>query len=132
MLLRRAEPLRLTNAIEQLEMQGGMLIQQGPVLQLSLLDYHFALRWVEIPGEWAAWLQSAASEEMKTLHLHLSAAGTEGQIRIPAGLEHCRVESLEEVFQRHRLAAETGQTERILITLEMQDAPCALVCDYIV
>lgn len=46
------EPLCESNLQEQLEMLGGIVMQQPSMLQYSLLGHHFALCWLEPPGDW--------------------------------------------------------------------------------
>ncbi len=133
-----AEPLTRENVPEQLEMLGALVVLQGAVLQVSLLDYHFAFRWVELPAGLEVVREEVAqvADEMHTWHLD-AGAGDEEQARlrrlaVEQRLEYCALTNAEQVFTQHRQLVETGACERILISLRMSGSPEALVCDYIV
>ncbi|MET3999186.1 hypothetical protein [Marinobacterium sp. MBR-109] len=128
-----AEPLSEHNLAEQLEMLGGMLIQQGDVLQFSLLDHHFALTRIEQPEALARWLQQAAdaAPDLRTLYIELP-AGEHASTAPPARFEHRSVATVEEVFTCHRRVTENLECDRVLISLALQDSPATLVCEYIV
>jgi len=128
-----AEPLREDNLVEQLEMLGGMLIQQGDVLQFSLLDHHVALRPVTRPEGLADWLQQAAdaAPDLRTLYIELP-AGDRDSTAVPACFEHCPVGDIEAAFDRLRMAAGALEYERVLISLALQDSSVTRVCEYIV
>ncbi|GAA0697327.1 hypothetical protein GCM10009104_27020 [Marinobacterium maritimum] len=133
-----AEPLTRENVLEQLEMLGAIVVEQGRVLQVSLLDYHFAFRWVELPAELEAIREKVAqvADEMHTWHLDVGASDEE-QVRlrglaVEKRLEYCPLMDTEQAFAQHRALAEAGECERILISLRMSDSPEALICDYIV
>jgi hypothetical protein len=128
-----AEPLSEHNLVEQLEMLGGILVQQGDVLQFSLLDHHFALTRIEQPGALVRWLQRAAdaAPDLRTLYIELP-AGEHERTAPPTSFQHCRVSGIETAFDRHRRAAGALECDRVLISLALQDSPATLVCEYIV
>lgn len=128
-----AEPLGEHNLVEQLEMLGGMLVQQGDVLQFSLLDHHFALTRIEQPEALARWLQKAAdaAPDLRTLYIELP-AGEDASTAPPTSFQRCRVSGIEAAFDRHRRAAGALECDRVLISLALQNSPATLVCEYIV
>jgi len=128
-----SEPLNEHNLADQLEMLGGLLVQQGDVLQFSLLDHHFALTRIEQPGALVRWLEKAAdtAPDLRTLYIELP-AGEHASTAPPACFEHCRVSGVEAAFDRHRRAAVALECDRVLISLALQDSPATLVCEYIV
>lgn len=127
------EPLGEHNLVEQLEMLGGMLVQQGDVLQFSLLDHHFALTRIERPEALAHWLQQAAdaAPDLRTLYIELPASEHDST-KTPVCFEYCRVSGIEAAFDRHRVAADGLECDRVLISLALQNSPATLVCEYIV
>ncbi|QSR36765.1 hypothetical protein CFI10_17645 [Marinobacterium iners] len=128
-----SEPLSEHNLVEQLEMLGGLLVQQGDVLQFSLLDHHFALTRIEQPGALVRWLEKAAdtAPDLRTLYIELP-AGERASTAPPTRFEHCRVSGVEAAFDRHRMAAGALECDRVLISLALQDSSATLVCEYIV
>jgi|SRR5690554_956641 hypothetical protein len=128
-----SEPLNEHNLADQLEMLGGILVQQGDVLQFSLLDHHFALTRIDRPEALAHWLQQAAdaAPDLRTLYIELPASEHDSA-KTPVCFEYCRVSGIEAAFDRHRRAAEAFEHDRVLISLALQDSPATLVCEYIV
>lgn len=133
-----AEPLTRANVFEQLEMLGAIVVEQGRVLQVSLLDYHFAFRWVELPIGLQACRDEAAemAGEICTWHIDMGATGAErarwSQLAVTQQLRYYPVADAEKAFAQHRVLAEGGECERVLISLRMNGSPQALLCDYIV
>ncbi len=133
-----AEPLTRENVLEQLEILGAIVVEQGRVLQVSLLDYHFAFRWVELPAGIQACREDVAIEagDMRTGHIDLGADDEEQarwqRLSVEQQLSYHPVEDAEKAFAQHRQLVEAGEYERILISLRMSDGPQALVCDYVV
>lgn len=128
-----SEPLNEHNLAAQLEMLGGLLVQQGDVLQFSLLDHHFALTRIEQPGALVRWLEKAAdtAPDLRTLYIELP-AGERASTEPPTRFEHCRVSGVEAAFDRHRMAAGALECDRVMISLALQDSSATLVCEYIV
>jgi|SRR5690554_1711115 hypothetical protein len=127
------EPLCESNLQEQLEMLGGIVMQQPSMLQYSLLGHHFALCWLEPPRRLEDWLQHCADSalELRTLYIELPLDDADSR-QVPQGIEHCRVASVEQAFDRHRASADRLEHDRVLISLALQDSPATLVCEYIV
>ena len=135
-------PLATDNLIGQLEMLGGLVVIQGPVLQLSLLDLHFAFCWVEDLERWVR-QRHAESPELSIIFIDASASSNEqafwqiGSHQL--GLEYTPVADADAAFALHRrlveqeeaLAGAGRNVERILISLRMSDSERVLVADYI-
>lgn len=128
-----SEPLNEHNLADQLEMLGGIVLEQRGTLQFSLLDHHFALTRIERPEALAHWLQQAAdaAPDLRTLYIELPASEHDST-KTPVCFEYCRVSGIEAAFDRHRVAADGLECDRVLISLALQNSPATLVCEYIV
>lgn len=135
-------PLATDNLIEQLEMLGGLVVIQGPVLQLSLLDLHFAFCWVEDLERWVR-QRHAESPELSIVFIDASVSDSERAFwqnnPHELNLEYTPVADADSAFTLHRrlveqeaaLAGAGRNVERILISLRMSDSERVLVADYI-
>lgn len=126
-------PLRVQTLVEQFEMLGATAVVQGPVLQVSQQDCHFAFCWEEDPRDWCT-RSLAMAPEMPVLIISLdqALASLQGS---DADASYCRlvqVDTAEAAFAAHRQALEAGEVERVLFCLSVQDSTSTLVCDYIV
>jgi len=133
-----SEPLTPDNVAEQFEQQGAVTLMQGPILQVSLLQHHYAFRWVALPDELDAWCVQgvALAAQMATVQIDLGASSVEQcrlfTLRREQGVEYLAVADLEQLLAQHRQLAEALQVERILLSVRMHEGDRALVCDYIV
>lgn len=133
-----SEPLTSDNVTEQFEQQGAVTLVQGPVLQVSLLQHHYAFRWVEVPDELDAWCAEgvALAAQMSTVRIDLGVSPAE-RLRLSTqsreqGVDYRAVDDLEQLLAQHRKLAEALRVERILLSVRMSKGDRALVCDYIV
>ncbi len=130
------QPLSTENLLEQLEMLGAVLVIQRQVLQLSLLDLHFAFRWTD---DLEGWIQACRAEDTDISILFIDVAATKieqsnlAQYARQLEIDYSPQPDADTAFKLHRQQVEMEQpaVERILISLRMSDSDQVLVCDYI-
>ncbi|GAA0793286.1 hypothetical protein [Marinobacterium sediminicola] len=138
MLIWESEPMTRSNAVEHLEMLGGVVVIQGRVLQLSLLEHHFAFRWTDEPDVWVLQKLEEAPE-LANLYIDASASNVQQAYWLEQSrtlpFEYAAMGNADAAFQYHRQRVEPpvgqAQVERILISLRASDSLGALVCEYI-
>ncbi len=133
------QPLSTENLIEQLEMLGAVVVIQQQVLQLSLLDLHFAFRWSDDLEGWVK-ARRAEDTDISILLIDVAAedyqqsyfAKTAGMLKI----DYAPLPNADAAFKQHRQQVECSLeqpgVERILISLRMSDSDQVLVCDYLI